>query len=248
MKKFITTVCSLCLLVSAMAVSASAADYSFNTTPQTGYYKSTNYEDKYDSQYNYKGTNQIDYDIPEIRYGLSSGVNQSSYPSESVSGSLDDQASTGYPDVSAGDTVIPIDYVPAVSVEQLKQTDGSLGTISINRVGLSAKVYEGATTESMSKGAGHYTDTSVWNGNVGLFGHNRGSHAYFSTLKNVKVGDIVSYKTCLGTRTYEVTFVGTISWTDFNYLNDSGDNRMTLITCVANQPALRVCVQAVEVK
>jgi LPXTG-site transpeptidase (sortase) family protein len=248
MKKLITTVCSLCLLVSALAVSASAADYSFSTTPQTGYYKSTNYEDKYDAQYNYKGTNQIDYDIPAVRYGLSNGATQAEFPSGSVSSGTGTQMDASYPEVDAGETVIPISYLPAVTVEQLKQNDGSLGTVSIGRVGLSAKVFEGATTEAMAKGAGHYSGTSVWNGNVGLFGHNRGSHAYFAALKNVKAGDTVTYKTSMGTRTYRVTFAGTISWTDFSYLNDSGDNRITLITCVANQPTLRVCVQAVEVK
>ena len=81
-----------------------------------------------------------------------------------------------------------------------------------------------------------------------LFGHNRGSHAYFAKLKNVKIGDIVEYKTAIGTKTYQVTFVGSISYTDYSYLNEMGDNRITLITCIANQPSLRLCVQAVEIR
>ena len=48
-------------------------------------------------------------------------------------------------------------------------------------------------------------------------------------------------------RTYEVTFVGTIGSTDYSYLNEMGDNRITMITCIANQPSLRLCVQAVEI-
>lgn len=139
-------------------------------------------------------------------------------------------------------------YTPDVSMSQLKKSDGSYGTVSISRVGLSAKIYEGATNESMAKGAGHYVDTAAWNGNVGLFGHNRGSHAYFAQLKNVKLGDTVKYTTVMGTRSYKVTFAGTISYTDFSYLNAMGDNRITLITCVADQPTLRFCVQAVEMK
>ena len=126
--------------------------------------------------------------------------------------------------------------------------DGSIGKVSIDRVSLSCKVYEGATDSSMSKGAGHYTSSGIYTGNIGLFGHNRGSHAYFAKLKNVKIGDIVEYKTAIGTKTYQVTFVGSISCTDYSYLNEMGDNRITLITCIANQPSLRLCVQAVEIR
>ena len=100
----------------------------------------------------------------------------------------------------------------------------------------------------MYQGAGHYTSSGIYTGNIGLFGHNRGSHAYFAKLKNVKIGDIVEYKTAIGTKTYQVTFVGSISYTDYSYLNEMGDNRITLITCIANQPSLRLCVQAVEIR
>lgn len=260
MRKALMTIGCLCVLVSGLAVSASAADYSFDTTPKTGYYKATNYEDQYDAAYNYKGQNQIDYDIPEIRYGLSSS--QGGFLEGSVSGATGNSGSFGltgttsnsYPNVDYGtgsgttNDPIYVPYTPDVTMSQLKKSDGSYGTVAISRVGLSAKVYEGATTESMAKGAGHYVDTAAWNGNVGLFGHNRGSNAYFSTLKNVKLGDTVTYATLKGTRTYKVTFVGNIAYTDFSYLNSFGDNRMTLITCIANQPTLRLCVQAVEVK
>lgn len=261
MKKTLLTLCFLCVLASSLSVGASAADYSFETTPQTGYYKATKYEDKYDSAYNYKGQNQIDYDIPEIQYGLSSS--QGGFLEGSASGASDGSSSSlglsgnttnSYPNVDYGsgsgttDDPIYVPYTPDIAMSQLKKSDGSYGTVSIARVGLSAKVYEGATTTSMAKGAGHYEGTAAWNGNVGLFGHNRGSHAYFSTLKNVKLGDTVTYSTTQGTRTYKVTFVGSISYTDFSYLNSYGDNRITLITCIADQPTLRLCVQAVEVK
>lgn len=70
---------------------------------------------------------------------------------------------------------------------------------------------------------------------------------YFNALKNVKVGDTVTYQTNQGTRTYQVETVAHISSTDYSYLNEMGDNRITLITCIANQPSLRLCVQAVEI-
>lgn len=168
---------------------------------------------------------------------------------------LKDTSDTQYPEsdfgsssfISGGGT-IEMPYEPSVTLNDLKQSDGSIGQVSIDRVGLNCKVYEGATDSSMSKGAGHYSSSGLYTGNVGLFGHNRGNHPYFGKLKNVKDGDIVKYKTAIGTKTYKVTFVGAISYTDFSYLNEMGDNRITLITCIANQPSLRLCVQAVEIR
>lgn len=257
MRKLFFALFSLCALASALTIGASAADCSIETTPQTSYYKSTNYEDKYDAAYNYKGQNQIDFDIPEIPYGLASS--QGGFLEGGVSGTQQGNGSFGlidstpgnYPSIDYGSVnggIINVPYTPDVSMSQLKKSDGSYGTVSISRVGMSAKIYEGATNESMAKGAGHYVDTAAWNGNVGLFGHNRGSYAYFAQLKNVKLGDTVKYTTVMGTRSYKVTFAGTISYTDFSYLNAMGDNRITLITCVADQPTLRFCVQAVEMK
>ena len=258
MKRILTTILTLGLMAS-MAVSASAADYSFDTSGDTNYYKSTNYEDRYDGQYNYGGSNQIDFDIPEVEYGLAQEFLEASldnpYLSSGIQYGIQPSPDTTYPTVSYGDpvistgTLVNVPYTPAVTVDQLKQSDGSLGTVSIARIGLKAKVYEGATSSSMAKGAGHYSTSSCWTGNVTLFGHNRGNGvAYFANLKNAKVGDIVTYTTNQGTKTYEVKTVCTISYTDYSYLNEMGDNRITLITCIANQPSLRLCVQAVEIQ
>lgn len=38
-----------------------------------------------------------------------------------------------------------------------------------------------------------------------------------------------------------------IASTDWSYLQATADNRITITTCLANQPSKRVCVQAVEV-
>lgn len=258
--KRILTLCCMLTMALGMASSASAADYSFETSANPVYYGSTNYEDLYDAGYNYGARNQIDYDIPEIQYGLSQKFLETSlnnpYLSSGIQYGLSDgSATTVYPEsdfsnssIISGGSLIEVPYQPSVTITDLKQKDGSIGKVSIDRVSLSCKVYEGATDSSMSKGAGHYTSSGIYTGNIGLFGHNRGSHAYFAKLKNVKIGDIVEYKTAIGTKTYQVTFVGSISCTDYSYLNEMGDNRITLITCIANQPSLRLCVQAVEIR
>ena len=51
----------------------------------------------------------------------------------------------------------------------------------------------------------------------------------------------------LGARTYKVTDVFKVSETDRSGLADSGENMLTLYTCVRNQRDQRWCVTAVEV-
>lgn len=131
---------------------------------------------------------------------------------------------------------------------QLTVTNGHFGAVSIGNRKLFAYVYPGATYESMRKGAGHVDSTSVWNGNVALCGHNRGSWPYFGTLKNVQVGDVITYRTLLGVRTYRVTSAGRIAATNTAVLNPTADNRITLLTCIANEPSFRLCVVGQEIK
>ena len=51
--KRILTLCCMLTMALGMASSASAADYSFETSANPVYYGSTNYEDLYDASYNY---------------------------------------------------------------------------------------------------------------------------------------------------------------------------------------------------
>lgn len=124
---------------------------------------------------------------------------------------------------------------------------GHIGTVKIPSLGISLKVWQGETNDSMAKGLGHYTSTSAWDGNVGVCGHNRGTRYVIGSIKDLKIGDTITYTTVYGTRTYAVSFVGTISNTDWSYLQSTPDNRITLTTCLANHPESRVCVQAMEV-
>lgn len=55
MKKFFSLTLALAATLSAMAVSAQAADYSFETDGTPEYYPSSSYEDVYGSRYNYGG-------------------------------------------------------------------------------------------------------------------------------------------------------------------------------------------------
>ena len=62
----------------------------------------------------------------------------------------------------------------------------------------------------------------------------------------MKLGDEIIYKTPYGIKTYEIVLSTIIDETDWSYLQETEDNRITLITCVRNKPQKRLCVQAVE--
>lgn len=126
--------------------------------------------------------------------------------------------------------------------------DGSIGTLSVPSVNLSVKVYGGEALESMKKGAWHFDCTSAWDNNIGFAGHNRGTSAYFSGVKNISIGDTITYTTRYGTRKYRVYLKKQITDTDYSYLGWSSENIVTLITCVENVPGKRLVVQAKEVK
>lgn len=51
-------------LMIALPLTAQATDYSFTTDAPQNYYKGTNYEDTYGSQYNYGGRNVVRRSVP----------------------------------------------------------------------------------------------------------------------------------------------------------------------------------------
>ena len=246
--------------LASLSVSAHAADYSFKTDGAPEYYASTSYEEVYGSRYNYGGANLVDYQIPELVYG-SFSTTQTGVMEKALLPGLQANVATaaggGY-GISDGGTyfsLIPetptaLVYQQPVytSVEGMELQDGSIGTVKIPTLGISMKVWEGETTASMSKGLGHYSSTSAWDGNVGVCGHNRGAKYVIGSIKDLKAGDIITYTTVYGTRTYQVVTVTTIASNDWSYLQATADNRITLTTCLADQPTKRVCVQAVEVR
>lgn len=125
---------------------------------------------------------------------------------------------------------------------------GHIATLKIPMIGVNVKVYEGATDSVLSKGVGHFKDTSIWNGNVCIAGHNRGVNSYFGEIHKLDYGDTIKLTTRKGTRTYEVFSVRKISVNDTSRLQGTYENMITLITCVKNQSDYyRWCVQAREV-
>lgn len=123
-------------------------------------------------------------------------------------------------------------------------TGGYLATLKIPSLDVSVKVYEGTTNSVLAKGAGHFENTSIWNGNVCIAAHNRGTNAYFGRIHTLDDGDRIQLTTKKGTRTYRVFNVEKISVNDTSNLQGTNENIITLITCVRNQANYRWCVQA----
>ena len=94
---------------------------------------------------------------------------------------------------------------------------------------------------------GHFEVTSLQEGNIGLAAHNRGYEVnYFENLKSVKIGDEIIYQYNDFKMIYEIDIIEIIEDTDWSYLDETDENKITLITCVENEPRYRRCVQATQ--
>ena len=219
------------------------------------------YEDVYGSRYNYGGKNVVDYQNLKLEYGQFSttqtGVMEKimlpGLQGISASGGGIYEISPGGGTVEipgflqGGSTATPATPAFTELTQDFLLSNGAVGKISIPAIGVkNYYLWEGETTASMKKGLGHFTGTSVWNGNVAVCGHNRGAKYVIGSIKDLDVGDKIAYTTSMGTRTYLVETVTKISSSDWSYLSSTADNRITLFTCVAGDPSQRWCVQAVQ--
>lgn len=132
--------------------------------------------------------------------------------------------------------------------KELIETNEDIWQVEIPKIDLKAPVSEGTSQQVMLEFVGHFENTPNWEGNIGLAAHNRGYPInYFAKLKELINGDMIIYKTNYGTKTYSVETSVIIDDTDWSYLQNTEDNRITLITCVENQPSKRLCIQAIEI-
>lgn len=119
-----------------------------------------------------------------------------------------------------------------------------IGTLEIPSINLKLSIADGIENDVIDKYVGHFPSTALINGNVGLAGHN--TQEFFANLKKMKKGDVIIYNFLLGSKTYVVDTIVEIQEDDWSYLEDTEDNRITLITCIKNQPTKRLCIQAKE--
>ena len=232
--KHIRKIAGLMLSLTAalsLTVPAFASDYSFTTDAPQDFYGSTSYEDVYGSQYNYGGKNVVDYQVPELEYGVQS-TTMTGVMERTILPGLQQTVGTGGGGYgvaggggpitvlvegtgAGGSTSVTNPTVPTLpttptyqqpaytSVEGMAYKDGHIGTVKIPSLNINMKVWE---------------------------------------------GDTIAYTTVYGSRTYAVETVTVISNTDWSYLRSTADNRITITTCLADHPESRVVVQAIEKK
>lgn len=134
-------------------------------------------------------------------------------------------------------------------VKKTKQTKEIDWKITIPKISLEAEISEGTSKKIMNKYVGHFEETSKNNGNIGLAAHNRGYDVnYFSQIKLLKKGDEIIYKCYDFQKKYTVIENKIIRDTDWSYLEKTEENKITLITCVENEPEYRRCIQGIEKK
>ena len=120
--------------------------------------------------------------------------------------------------------------------------------IKIPSINLEAPISEGTDLETLNNKVGHFEETSKTYGNIGLAAHNRGyENNFFKDLKKVKIDDEIIYKCDDFEIRYIINKIEIIENTDWSYLEKTGENKITLITCVENEPNYRRCVQGVEI-
>lgn len=132
----------------------------------------------------------------------------------------------------------------------LQNEDEVIGTLEIPKLELSAPIKEGIDQEILAEYIGHFNNSSVWDGNICLAAHNRGSSVkhYFDRINELVNGDSIIYKTKLGERSYQVIETKEIENTDWSITDSKTDdkNTITLVTCITNHPEKRFCVIAEE--
>lgn len=138
---------------------------------------------------------------------------------------------------------------PIIQTEENSQiaTKESNWKIKIPQISLEASISEGTGKEVMDKYVGHFEETPNKSGNIGLAAHNRGYAVnYFARIKELKEGDEIIYKYNDFEKTYIVIENKIIKDTDWEDLEETEENKITLITCVENEPEYRRCIQGIE--
>ncbi len=137
---------------------------------------------------------------------------------------------------------------PKTQTQVLEENKDITWRIQIPKINLDAHIKEGITNSVLLSSIGHFEQTSKWQGNVALAAHNRGYKCnFFQNIKDLQIGDEIIYTTANNKKVYKVQINKTILDTDWSYLQNTKDNRITLITCEENRKEYRRCVQAVEI-
>ena len=122
-------------------------------------------------------------------------------------------------------------------IHEMKKTE--IWQIEIPQISLNTEITEGTTNEIIKYKAGHFESTSIKQGNIGLA-------VICKDLKKIQKGDEIIYRYNEFQKIYEVEKCRIIRENEWDYLEETEDNRLTIITYIENYAEYRRCIQAVE--
>jgi sortase A len=124
-----------------------------------------------------------------------------------------------FEDVSPGQTPSP----PLVE-------GGVIGEIQVRRLHLKAIVVQGSSHTILRRAVGHIPETALPGepGNVALAGHR---DTFFRPLRNIRLGDAITFKTPDGAFEYVVESTAVVAASEVGVLASSDGRTLTLITC-----------------
>lgn len=136
-------------------------------------------------------------------------------------------------------------YSETILLDKIENANLKKWTLNIKSINLLADIEKGTKENILNQYIGHFDETNIFNGNVGLAAHNRGYPVnYFENLDKVKIGEDIYYRIDDFVKKYRINSIQVIQDTDWTYLEKTKEDIITLITCVKNKPDYRLCVQA----
>ena len=180
MKKYITTLLAVSCALAAFSMPASALEYSFDGADAGEFGKTTSVETIYVSREptNIDRSKNAAYIPPAFgsptSYTLNAGeLLTPNLVGDAVSGgNISGGGATVMLPAAAGGTSADIGTTGASKytavTSDLYYSGGYLGTLNIPSIGLTVRVYQGTDSAALVKGAGHFTNTSIWDGNAAI--------------------------------------------------------------------------------
>ena len=119
--------------------------------------------------------------------------------------------------------------------------------LEIPRINLYAEISAGTDDETLNKYIGHFDESKMESGNVCLAAHNRGYDVnYFARVKELEEGDKIIYFVNGNEYEYIVDEILVVYETDWTVIENTEEDRITLITCIENRDAYRLCVRGIR--
>jgi sortase A len=134
---------------------------------------------------------------------------------------------------AAGDDALAADLATS-SIGQpaapILEPGSPLALIEIPRVDLRAMVVEGVDSHSLKTAAGHLPGTAIpgYPGNSVVAAHR---DTLFAGLKNVRLGDVINWRTGGRAYTYRVSSIDVVTPTAMHVIEPTSHPSLTLITC-----------------